>query len=334
MPHGLNSALCVAVFLFTASNDCESETAESTETSFPPEIAEVQIPSSIDQSPQPSLAYFPPPSEQKNATVPLLVGLHSWSGDYRQTANIPMAEWCVAKRWAFIHPNFRGPNWTPEACGSDLAVQDVVDAVNFMRAKGAIDESRIYLMGSSGGGHMSLLVAGRHPTIWAGVSAWVPITDLSAWFFETRVSGRRYAVDMLKSIGSPPSQSSLSQKHYQHRSPLPWLAQARSVPIDINAGIHDGHEGSVPISHSLTAFNHLVPETERIAETDILEMTGKRRIPESLIDPNLRDSHYGEKRPLFRKTAANARITIFDGGHEGIPNAGLSWLSQQRKRRP
>ena len=49
--------------------------------------------------------------------VPLLVALHTWSGDYKQRASIPYAQWCIEKGWAFVHPQFRGPNRRPEATG-------------------------------------------------------------------------------------------------------------------------------------------------------------------------------------------------------------------------
>jgi pimeloyl-ACP methyl ester carboxylesterase len=334
VPYCLKRALSSAAVCFLVIGHCQGQENAPDEAGFPQEITEVRIESSIDQTLQPSLAYFPPPSETRGKNIPLLVGLHSWSGDYRQAANIPMAEWCVAHDWAFIHPNFRGPNWTPDACGSDKAVQDVLDAVSFMKEQGSIDLSRIYLMGTSGGGHMSLLVAGRHPTIWAGVSAWVPITDLSAWFYECRASGRRYAADLMKAIGSPPFTSIQSQRDYQHRSPLTWLNRAQSLAIDINAGIRDGHDGSVPISHSLMAFNRLVPQSDQIQEMDILELTGMGQIPEALSDSSLTDSLYGETPPLFRKVSGKIRVTIFDGGHEGILTAGLSWLAQQVKQQP
>ena len=117
---------------FLAIGYCQGQENQRDEAGFPQEITEVRIQSSIDQTLQPSLAYFPPPSKTHGRSTPLLVGLHSWSGDYQQAANIPMAEWCVAHDWAFIHPHFRGPNWTPDACGSDKAVQDVLDAVRFL----------------------------------------------------------------------------------------------------------------------------------------------------------------------------------------------------------
>ena len=46
---------------------------------------------------------------------------------------------------------------------------------------------------------------------------------------------------------------------YRIRSPLGRLSSAAvaGVPIDLNAGIRDGHVGSVPIGHTLRAFDAL-----------------------------------------------------------------------------
>ena len=82
------------------------------------------------------------------------------------------------------------------------------------------------------------------------------------------------------------------------------------------------------------AFNRLVPQSDQIQEMDILELTGMGQIPEALSDSSLTDSLYGETPPLFRKVSGKIRVTIFDGGHEGILTAGLSWLAQQVKQQP
>lgn len=113
--------------------------------------------------------------------MPLLVSLHIWSKNYKMPNPIP-PKWCAAHNWAYIAPDFRGPNKTPQALGSDFAVQDIVDAVEWAKKKANIDPNRIYLLGGSGGGHMSLLMAGRHPEIWAGVAAFCPITDVAEWY--------------------------------------------------------------------------------------------------------------------------------------------------------
>ncbi len=67
----------------------------------------------------------------------LLVALHSWSGDYRQTTGIAYATRCMERRWHFLHPNCRGVNRSPAATCSDLAVTDVLDAVEFARHRDA-----------------------------------------------------------------------------------------------------------------------------------------------------------------------------------------------------
>ena len=64
--------------------------------------------------------------------------------------------------------------------------------VDFAKKKTRIDKKRILLVGTSGGGYMSLLMAGRAPNLWAGVSAWVPISDLAAWHSETKKKGLKY----------------------------------------------------------------------------------------------------------------------------------------------
>ena len=96
---------------------------------YPDQVGEVQIKSSMDGTFQKSL-FFAPKSEKK---VPLLVALHTWSSDWKNTYNVPLAEGCIERQWAFMHPDFRGPNKDPSACGSDLAVSDIIDAVK--RAK-------------------------------------------------------------------------------------------------------------------------------------------------------------------------------------------------------
>ena len=296
---------------------------------WPEGVREVTYPSSADQSKQPALFYSPDADEPR----PLLVGLHTWSSDYKNGHDIPYAKWCVEQGWAFIHPNFRGPNRRPEACGSELAVKDIASAVEWAAKQRPVDRNRIYIVGTSGGGHAALLLAGRLPELWAGVSAWVGISDLRAWHGECRKTGRKYWRDIEASCGGPPGKSAAIDREYSRRSPLTWLEDYRGPAIDINAGIRDGHAGSVPISHSLLAFNRIAGKKDQVAPADILTMTKTARVPEHL-RREIKDSTYGKKRPLFRAVSKNARVTIFDGGHECVPGAAFSWLSKQRRQEP
>ena len=299
---------------------------------FPPDVNEMRYQSRIDQTSQPALVYSPSTEDP----VPLLVALHTWSGNYRQDFNVTLARECVDREWAWIQPDFRGPNKNRLAGGSDLAVADVEDAVEFMRQTRSIDDSRIYLVGASGGGHMALLMAGRSPHIWAAVSAWVPISDLAAWYHQCRAANRHYADDIVACCGGPPEQNETVDREYRRRSPLTHLSNARRVPIDINAGIHDGHTGSVPVSQSLRAFNALVDEPLRFAEDDIDYITANQAIPAHLQESttSLRDLSYGEKPPLLRRSGERARVTLFEGGHEMVSTAAIAWLSRHHRPNP
>jgi len=295
---------------------------------YPDVVKPVTIKSSQDSSLQPALFFAP----ETDTPVPLLVALHTWSSGWQNNYNVPLAKGCVERNWAFIHPDFRGPNKNPDACGSDLAVADIIDAVSWAQTNARIDPGRVYLAGASGGGHMALLMAGKAPEIWAAVSAWVPITDCAAWHRQCLESGRRYHADLEKSCGGKPGESSEIDVQYRRRSPLTWLKEAGNVPLDINAGIHDGHRGSVPISHSLHAFNALAEKGDKISDLHIKHFTSRSTVPESLLNPVKHDSAYGEKRqPLWRAKSNHARLTIFNGGHEMIPEAILSWLASRVK---
>ena len=297
---------------------------------YPPEVEEIRYPVAADQSEQPALFWKPEKSDEPR---PLLVALHTWSNDYRQAGGEAVyARWCLQNDWVFIHPNFRGPNRTPEAMGSDLMVADIIAAVDWAKKQAKVDESRIYAIGVSGGGHATQLMAGRCPEIWAGISSWCGISDIAAWHTETTESDRtKYARDIEKALGGNPHTDAKLLNDARHRSPLSWLANAEDVPLDIIHGVHDGRTGSVPFTHSLHAWNAIVPDSERFSEEWIQQFyeTQKPQPESSVSDPL-----YGKKQPIFRKTHRNTRVTIFEGGHEIIHHAALNWLAAQKKGQP
>jgi len=316
-----NVAAVTALFVF-AGERCFGADLED----WPAQVKQIEYISSADSTLQPALFYKP----QTEKKVPLLVALHTWSGDYTQKMSVPYAEWCIENKWVFIHPDFRGPNKRPEATGSDKTVKDILSAVDYAVAKANVDSQRIYLVGCSGGGYSSLLMAGRATDIWAGVSAWVPISDLKAWYFECKKAGRGYADDIFKSCGGAPGVSFAVDFEYKSRSPITYLSGNLNLPLDINTGIRDGHSGSVAVSHSLRAFNLVASKSDRINEKDIKYFVEKAKVPPHL-KKQVTDPAYGDKRVLFRKSSRNARVTIFDGGHEIIYEAALNWLSKQKK---
>jgi hypothetical protein len=170
-------------------------------------------------------------------------------------------------------------------------------------------------------------MAARHPEVWTAVTAWVPIADLAVWHGETSARKLRYSRDLEAVFGGPPAANPSIRAEYRRRSPLGQLHYAQGLPLDINAGIHDGHTGSVPISHSLLAFNELAGAR------------GDARIAPSLIDEMVRTEQAGPAEPdpsytkpvLFRRQSGAARVTLFEGTHEILYDTAFSWLEKQQK---
>ncbi|MDF1756047.1 MAG: prolyl oligopeptidase family serine peptidase [Verrucomicrobiales bacterium] len=290
---------------------------------YPEGVKEVKYLSAADNSEQPALFWKP---ENQSEPAPLLVALHTWSGDFRQTGSqIPMADWCQQMGWTFIHPNFRGKNWYPDALGSDLAVGDIISAVDFAKETAMVDEKRIYCIGVSGGGHASLLMAARAPEIWAGVSAWCGISDVAKWHqqcVDTRFS--RYAEHIEKALGGNPANFT---EDAMRRSPVYWLEKNRDKlpPLDIWHGIKDGRIGSVPFKQSLEAWNAAVPADQQFPDAAIEKFYETQAFPEA----DLPD--FGNRKVWFQKKSGNIRLSIFEGGHEILQEPALNWLAVQAK---
>ncbi len=305
-----------------------------------PEVAPERLPkrvrfevrSTADQTMQPVYLTIPEsvlPKSEKNSQigtlVPVVVSLHSWSADLEQRQPAVEVE-VAARKWFLLQPNFRGINDHPQALGSELAQQDILDAVDWLLQTYPVDPQRVYLTGISGGGHMTLMMAGRYPNRWRAASAWVGIHDLALWYSVHQHD--RYGEMMRQSCQGGPADSPEMDNEYLRRSPKRHMAGAQGVALDIAAGIHDGHDGSVPIRHSLDAFNVLARANgdKAISEQEIQQVSvrnGRLAQPQAGdlgYDPTFHCDHY------LRRTSGRARVTIFDGGHEGIASAVLAWF--------
>lgn len=286
--------------------------------------------SDLDGERQPLLHWAPKTAADE--PTPMLVFLHSWSSDYQQD-NSKWLRLCAERNWIWLHPNFRGVNQSPKACGSRYARQDVLDAITFARNRWNVDPQRIYLAGVSGGGHMALLMAGHHPQEFSAVSAWVGPTDLAEWhrFHTTNGEPQKYAVMIERSLGGAPGTSAGIDAEYRERSSVFHLQRVADLPVSIWAGVDDGHTGSVPIRHSLTAFNAIAGahRDPLISETEMSELSTLKRLTSPLASDLERDQTLG-KEILLRRCSGESMITIFDGGHESHPDVALEWLSLKR----
>lgn len=322
MPYGMNVLLAIIVV------------AVSHVVGFSGERSKVLITSTIDGTKQPSYVLLPDEFDSNGTPVPLLVSLHSWSGDLEQR-NEPLEALANERGWICLFPNFRGRNDHPEACGSEIAQQDILDAVAWAELKYPVDPRRIYLTGNSGGGHMTMMMVGRHPQVWASASASVGISELAAWHRKHAAEDDGYGQMMRQVCGGKPGDSDLVDQQYRKRSPLTYLHQAVGVPLDIVAGIHDGHTGSVPVRHSLDAFNAIAKAdgSTVITEEEIQQISRPDgRLESPLAGDQVEDASFG-RTIYLRRHAKHARVTIFEGGHEGNATATVAWLERHAKRK-
>lgn len=284
----------------------------------------LQVPSTVDGVMQP--CYFVPSDAE--GPQPLLVFLHTWSNGYNTFDWAAWRQEAQARGWHVVVPHFRGPNDKPEACASREARQDILDAVRYVCAHYPVDENRIYLAGASGGGHMTLVMAAEAPEVWAAASAWCGISDLAAWHRESLAAKRKYYLDVEKVVGGAPGASAEVDAQLRFRSPVFHLAQAKDLPVDINAGIHDGHTGSVPVHHTLDAFNVLARAWGALEVTP--EEIGRLTAEQPLASDEEQDATYG-RTVYLRRYAGPSRVTIFEGGHEGIAGAACAWLAKHAR---
>ncbi|MET3540744.1 acetyl esterase/lipase [Pontibacter aydingkolensis] len=295
-----------------------------------PDIKKVEIKSTADGTMQPSLFY----TSNTTGKRPLLVMLHSWSSEYLQLVSIPFAKWAMKYDWAFIHPNYRGKFNRPEAMASSLAIQDIVDAVNYAKQNTEIDDSRIYIMGSSGGAMTALVAAGKNPEIWAGVVAWVPVYDLVDWYaFSQNYPHRDYNRHVVAACGGEPLPGTPAAEECRRRSPSMYLHNARGVPVLLAGGTEDV---LVPVSHTIRAFNVLAAPSDTISKEHMEYIDEEQQLPEELKETSDEFKYFGDTDPeiVFARQSGDVRLVLFKGVHDMAYNPGLLWLNEQRKKPP
>lgn len=269
----------------------------------------VTIRSSVDDTEQ--SAYFF--KADSGTPKPLIVSLHTWSGDYSQ--NDPLAPMAKDAGWNYIHPDFRGPNWTADACLSEKAIADIDDAMKYGIDNGNVDMTNVFVVGVSGGGYATLgtYLRTRHRV--KAFLSWVPISDLSAWYYQSLNRKSKYAQDILKCTSDG---MVLNENEAKLRSPLFWdVPEHPKGRLEIYAGIHDGYTGSVPISHSILFYNriaqHLGNRNDLVTQGDIVELLTRG------IEHGSDLGRLGDRQVYYRRGTDLLSLTIFDGDHEMLP---------------
>lgn len=294
---------------------------------WPSSFQQVIIPASADGSQQ--KAYFFRTTGK--TPQPLIISLHTWSGDFRQSD--PLTNEILARDWNYIHPDFRDPNRMPQSMGSPFVISDIKDAIEFAVKHGNVDTEEIHIIGVSGGGYATLCSYMQLDYPVKSFSAWASISDLEAWYWESTTRNQNYAKNILSALGG-----SFDIAEARRRSPLyqlPPQSKRKNASLYLYAGIHDGYKGSVPITHSIRMYNRLVsdikkqttrmidnddisePDSDIVSDSLIIELLTKRVLP--LAGEKLETLY--DRKVYLKKQVENIHLTIFEGRHEQLPQA-------------
>lgn len=318
----MNKAFFLSILLWVVNVTGYGQSVrwDNTDPSHWPEpFSRILIPSSLDSSRQAAYIF----TSTSPRPQPLIVSLHTWSGDYRQED--PLAAEARLRNWNYIHPDFRGANDKPEACGSEQVIRDLEDAIRYMTNHFIIDTNQIHLIGVSGGGYTALMAYQllRYPV--KSIQAWVPISDLREWYWETKGRHLKYADDLEKVMGK---KGGMDLSGLDQRSPLkiPSPVKRNKFPaLQIYAGVHDGYTGSVPVSHSIRFFNKVAreryPDQSSLPVSDSLtQLLLTRRNAGFVSNPTF----LGGRKIHLHREAKGIELTLFEGGHEMLSAVALS----------
>lgn len=295
---------------------------DNRETDWEPDFKVVDIKSNLDNSLQ--KAYF----FKSNSSLPkpLVVSLHTWSGNYEQKDEL--AALSKTKGLNYIHPDFRGVNWTKDACCSDLALGDIDDAIDFAIKNSNVDLSRIYIIGVSGGGYATLATFMKSRHLIRRFSAWVPISDLPAWYAQSKIMGTKYAENIMDCTNS---KDSINMELAMSKSPIYWKTPTEKLntsELHIYAGVYDGIQGSVPITHSINFYNKVLNDMPFVDSPNYVNDTEKL----TLLEYRKALGNFGNisgRKVFLKKRSGNLNLTIFEGNHEMLTEYAFNELIRE-----
>jgi len=295
---------------------------DTRKTDWDKEFKIVEIKSKLDDNIQKAYFY----NTKSKGSKPLIVSLHTWSGNYSQ--NDDLAKLCKQKNLNYIHPNFRGANWTTNSCCSKLALQDIDDAITFAINNSNVDTSKIFVIGVSGGGYATLSTFMKSKHNIKKFSAWASIADLFAWYSESKIRDINYAENILDCTSS---KKSLNIENAKQKSPIYWdtpTDKLKNSKLFIYAGIYDGIRGSVPITHSINFYNKLLKDlsvsdsSKYVSDNEKLKLLEFRR-------PLGDFGNIGGRKICLKKEYGNLSLIIFEGNHEMLTEFALDKLLEE-----
>jgi hypothetical protein len=158
----------------------------------------------------------------------------------------------------------------------------------------------------------------------AKFSAWASIADLVAWYNESRIRGANYAKHILECTSSG---SELNEDAARQKSPLYWETPGKKLTkskLFIYAGIYDGIQGSVPITHSINFYNKVLADMKVKGTSRYVTPIEKLR----LLEFRKPLGEFGSigRAICLKKESGNIRLIIFEGNHEMLTGYAFNEL--------
>ncbi len=322
---------CLFIFLSAFAQEEVKKKAEPEKT-WPAECKKVEFVTSVDHTMQPAYFFRAKSGEPR----PLVIRLHAWSADYTKVDDV--APLCIENDYNYIHPNFRGSNDRPEACGNPLVISDIDDAIDYAIAHANVDTTSIHIIGGSGGGYATLLCYMKIKHRIKTFTAWASITNLVDYYYEC--AGRRekyekYMHDLEKATSGLPENGFVPYFNVAEavkRSPVFMdtpVAQRENSKLFIFTGIHDGGlSGDVPFTHSLKMFNKIVSDFDYsdqkilFSTEEMLHLMDWQTTRTPVFKDNLSVL-------ILRQYLDKVQINLFEGGHEMIMDRVLDGVKGQ-----
>ncbi len=263
-----------------------------------------------------------------NKEQPLVVQLHSWSYNADSLKTIGLDREAQTKGYNYIFPNFRGINNHPKACCSEYVIEDIDEAIDWALKNMNVDKKQIFIVGYSGGGFATLAMYMKSRHRIKSFSAWVPISDLVAWYGQSVERRNVYANQIIRCIGATGVFDTAKAKE---RSPLHWttpVKKRKKSTMQIFAGIHDGYTGPVPISQSALFYNKLLADykikdsSKFVSNGDLEVMLKTQSFPQPL------NKKIAGKSIHYQKATKRLMLTIFEGGHDLLSKEALELIEQ------
>src|SRR5260221_140745 len=201
---------------------------------------------------------------------PALVWVHENIRGHLYEHYIPYIREATAKGYVVIAPEYRGSVGYGKAFYDALdyggaEVDDVAAAVDVLKSRyGAVDPSRVGIIGWSHGGMITLLSIFRNPALFKSAVAIVPVTNLFQRLAWKGVDRQHEAIDPSNRLGGVPS-----ERHdlYKDRSPL-YSVDRLQIPLYVAVARNDE---DVNIEEDMQLVDALRARKPGLAETTIYD---------------------------------------------------------------